>query len=67
MSANMGDDPNLITTYNKRIPMDRFGTPDEVAGVYAYLASEDSVYMTGACLVFDGGLTAGLRWRGWIE
>jgi NAD(P)-dependent dehydrogenase (short-subunit alcohol dehydrogenase family) len=66
MSANMGDDPNLIASYNKRIPMDRFGTPDEVAGVYAYLASEDSVYMTGACLVFDGGLTAGLRWRGWI-
>jgi len=66
MSGNMGDDPDLLATYSTRIPMDRFGTVDEVAGVYAYLASDDASYMTGACLVYDGGLTAGLRWRGWI-
>jgi NAD(P)-dependent dehydrogenase (short-subunit alcohol dehydrogenase family) len=67
MSGNMGDDPNLLATYNTRIPMDRFGTVDEVAGTYVYLASDDASYMTGASLVYDGGLTAGLRWRGWIS
>jgi NAD(P)-dependent dehydrogenase (short-subunit alcohol dehydrogenase family) len=67
MSGNMGDDPNLLATYNTRIPMDRFGTVEEVAGAYVHLASDDASYMTGACLVYDGGLTAGLRWRGWIS
>ncbi len=66
MSGNMGDDPDLLATYSTRIPMDRFGTVDEVAGAYVHLASDDASYMTGACLVYDGGLIAGLRWRGWI-
>jgi NAD(P)-dependent dehydrogenase (short-subunit alcohol dehydrogenase family) len=63
----MVDNPNLFETYSRRIPMDRFGTVDEVAGAYLYLASDDSMYMSGPSLVFDGGLPAGLRWRGWIS
>ena len=40
-------------------PMKRFGTPEEVAGVVAMLASEDAGYMTGAEVTIDGGLLAG--------
>lgn len=40
-------------------PLKRFGTPEEVAALCVYLASEESGYMTGAELTLDGGLLAG--------
>jgi 3-oxoacyl-[acyl-carrier protein] reductase len=41
----------------ERVPMRRFGTPDEIAGVVGYLASDAPRYLTGQVLVVDGGLT----------
>ena len=40
------------------VPMGRQGTPDEVADVVAFLASDDARLMTGAIVPVDGGLTA---------
>lgn len=45
------------------IPLDRFGTADEVAYAVLWLASEESSYTTGAELVLDGGLLAGASAR----
>lgn len=41
-----------------RIPLGRFGRPEEVAAAACYLASPQAAYITGQTLVLDGGLTA---------
>jgi 2-keto-3-deoxy-L-fuconate dehydrogenase len=40
-----------------RQPTGRFGTPQEIAGICAFLASEDGVFMTGQVVNVDGGIT----------
>ena len=42
------------------IPMQRLGRPEEVAHVVAFLASECSSYVTGACVTVDGGVMRGI-------
>jgi 3-oxoacyl-[acyl-carrier protein] reductase len=41
------------------VPAGRFASPDEVAGVVAFLAGEDAAYITGAVIPVDGGLGMG--------
>jgi 3-oxoacyl-[acyl-carrier protein] reductase len=58
--------PGLIRTYDiseeaaaergKVVPMGRLGSPEDLAGPTVFLASEDARYITGACLVVDGGV-----------
>jgi NAD(P)-dependent dehydrogenase (short-subunit alcohol dehydrogenase family) len=40
------------------VPLSRFGQPEEVAGVVAFLASDDAAYITGAQYKVDGGMAA---------
>ena len=54
--------PRNANVYNnevarKKVPMGRFGTPDECAGIVAFLASDDSAYITGADIKVDGGMS----------
>lgn len=44
--------------WTDRIPLGRYGTPDEMANVIAFLASDEASYVTGAVMVADGGVTA---------
>jgi len=40
----------------ENIPLGRLGTPEDVAGIVAFLASSDADYVTGATFLVDGGL-----------
>jgi NAD(P)-dependent dehydrogenase (short-subunit alcohol dehydrogenase family) len=51
--------PDLARHAASKSALDRPGHPDEVAAVAAFLASDDASYMTGSCVVVDGGWTAG--------
>lgn len=43
--------------WEPKIPLGRLGRPEELAGLYLYLASEAPSYMTGSDIVIDGGYT----------
>ncbi len=42
--------------FSDEIPMGRFGTPEEIAGVVSFLAGKDSAYVTAQVITADGGL-----------
>jgi 2-hydroxycyclohexanecarboxyl-CoA dehydrogenase len=47
----------LIDSLIRGIPMKRLGRPDDIAGVVAFLASDDAAFITGQTLSVSGGLT----------
>ena len=51
------DDPEKRKAVEEHIPMRRAGDADEMAGVTAFLASDDAGYITGQTIFVDGGLT----------
>ncbi|MCW5907680.1 MAG: SDR family oxidoreductase [Chitinophagales bacterium] len=51
----LGGSKEIEEAYKQAIPMGRFGAPEEMATVVRFLCSDDSSYMTGHCLVADGG------------
>jgi NAD(P)-dependent dehydrogenase (short-subunit alcohol dehydrogenase family) len=52
--------PEMLEATNQKIPMKRHAAPEEVAGLFAFLASSEGAYITGAEIPIDGGETAGL-------
>jgi glucose 1-dehydrogenase len=50
-------DPQAKAEVERHIPMGRAGTPEEMAAVFAFLASDDASYITGQTLYACGGLT----------
>lgn len=57
-AAAFAADPALRQKMLDRIPLGRFGDPDEMAAAVAYFASPEASYITGQTLLLDGGFTS---------
>jgi meso-butanediol dehydrogenase/(S,S)-butanediol dehydrogenase/diacetyl reductase len=51
--------PEMQRAFADRVPLRRLGRPEDVAGLFAFLASDDAAFITGQCFVIDGGEIAG--------
>ena len=51
-------DPRLRDQWRRSVPLGRFGTPAEVAGLVAFLATDAGAYITGTTIAIDGGTDA---------
>jgi meso-butanediol dehydrogenase / (S,S)-butanediol dehydrogenase / diacetyl reductase len=49
----------MLEEVNQKIPLRRHAAPEEIAALFAYLASDDAAYATGHVYTLDGGETAG--------
>ncbi len=49
----------MLAEVNRKIPLGRHAKPEEIAGLFAYLASDDAAFATGQVYTMDGGETAG--------
>jgi meso-butanediol dehydrogenase/(S,S)-butanediol dehydrogenase/diacetyl reductase len=51
--------PEMLRACQSKIPLGRLGRPEEVAALFAFLASDDAAFITGHYFVIDGGEIAG--------
>jgi meso-butanediol dehydrogenase/(S,S)-butanediol dehydrogenase/diacetyl reductase len=51
--------PDMLRAFEDKVPLGRLGKPEEVAALFAFLASDDAQFITGQCFVIDGGEIAG--------
>jgi len=58
MLAEARQPEKMLEAMKTMIPLGRLGTPEELAVMAVYLASDEARFVTGAEFVFDGGYTA---------
>jgi 3-oxoacyl-[acyl-carrier protein] reductase len=58
LAQSVQDDHDRAEYVRTKIPLGRTARPEEVASVFAFLASDDASFMTGECILIDGGQLA---------
>lgn len=61
INTSLLEDKPKLNALLRNIPLGRLGTPEDVAGLVAFLASDDAAYVTGSTFVVDGGLMRNYR------
>lgn len=61
INKSLLDDKPKLNALLGKIPLGRLGSPEDVAGLVAFLASDDAAYVTGSTFVVDGGLMRNYR------
>jgi NAD(P)-dependent dehydrogenase (short-subunit alcohol dehydrogenase family) len=51
--------PEMQASFASKVPLNRLGHPEDVAALFAFLASDEAAFITGQCFVIDGGEIAG--------
>ena len=57
MTDTIRTDERFQAKYLERIPLGRWGTAEEMAGGFVFLASDEAAYVTGIVLRIDGGMS----------
>ncbi|WP_154792208.1 SDR family NAD(P)-dependent oxidoreductase [Occultella kanbiaonis] len=57
--ARLERDPDIVDRLRSWYPMRRLGTPEDIAALTAFVASDEASWITGTTIMVDGGLTAG--------
>lgn len=57
LAEQMGSREEALKSFRDRQPSGRFAAPEEIAGICAYLAREESAFVTGQTINIDGGIT----------
>jgi 3-oxoacyl-[acyl-carrier protein] reductase len=55
--------PEMLHEFEEEVPLKRVGKPSEVAGLFAFLASDEAQFITGQTVVDGGELAGGLASR----
>jgi len=58
MNVAVYDDPEKNSEFLEKLPIGRWGDPEELRGLFLYLSSNACSYMTGSSIIIDGGWTA---------
>ena len=58
MAQSAKEDSNILEATLAKIPMRRFGKPEEVSNLVLFLASDLASYITGSTVIIDGGWMA---------
>ena len=58
---------SMLDAVNRKIPLGRHAKPEEIAALFAYLASEDAAFATGQVYVMDGAETTGGLCSQWVH